>query len=93
MIDVTNHKQTQEALRASENRYRLLFERNMAGVLRTGVDGTVLDVNDAFARILGFGSQEDLRGSKMQDFYYRPADRQAMLDRLLSEGGLSNYEL
>jgi PAS domain S-box-containing protein len=93
MIDVTDHKQGEGTSRASEERYRLLFERNMAGVLRTGVDGTVLEVNDAFARILGFGSREDLRDRSVYDFYYRPADRQAMLDRLLSEGGLSNYEL
>jgi PAS domain S-box-containing protein len=93
MIDVTDHKQMEELLRASEDRYRLLFERNLAGVLRAGVDGTVLEVNDAFARILGFGSREELRDARVKDFYYRPADREAMLDRLLSEGGLSNYEL
>jgi PAS domain S-box-containing protein len=93
MIDVTDHKLVEETLRASEERYRLLFERNMAGVLRTGVDGTVLEVNDAFARTLGFGSREDLRDVGVKEFYYRPADREAMLDRLLSEGGLSNYEL
>jgi PAS domain S-box-containing protein len=93
MINRTNHTQVDETLQASEKRYRLLFERNMAGVLRTGMDGTVLEVNDALARILGSGSREDLRGCKAQDFYYRPADREAMLDRLLSKGGLSNYEL
>jgi PAS domain S-box-containing protein len=93
MFDVTDRKQAEEAMRAWEKRYRLLFECNMAGVLRTGVDGTVLEVNDAFARILGFGSREDLRDGKVEDFYYRPTDREAMLDRLLSEGGLSNYEL
>ena len=86
MIDITDPKQAEETLRASEKRYRLLFERNMAGVLRTGVDGTVLEVNDAFARILGFGSREDLRASRVMDFYYRPADCEAMLERLLSNG-------
>jgi PAS domain S-box-containing protein len=93
MIDVRAYKQAEETLPASEKRYRLLFERNMAGVLRTAVDGTVLEVNDAFARIFGFGSREDLRDCNVKEFYYRSADREAMLDRLLSEGGLSNYEL
>ena len=93
MIDVTDLQQAEETLRILEQRYQLLFERNMAGVLRTGVDGTVLEVNDAFARILGFGSRDDLRDCRVEDFYYRPADREAMLKRLQSEGGLSNYEL
>ncbi len=93
MIDVTDPKQAEETLRASENRYRLLFERNMAGVLRTSVDGTVLEANDASARILGFGMREDLRDRGAEDYYYRPADHEAMLARLLAEGGLSNYEL
>jgi PAS domain S-box-containing protein len=92
MIDVTGHEQVEEALRASEKRYRLLFERNMAGVLRTSVTGSVLEVNDAFARMLGFGSREDLRDRRVQDLYYRPADREAMLARLLTERSLSNYE-
>ncbi len=93
MIEVTERQQAEETLRASERRYRLLFEGNMAGVVRSGVDGTVLEVNDAFARALGFGSREDVRGRRAEDFYYRPADREVMLARLRSEGGLSNYEL
>jgi PAS domain S-box-containing protein len=93
MIDVNGHKRLEETSRAWEKRYRLLFERNMAGVLRTSADGSVLEVNDAFARILGFTSREDLRDCRVKDFYFRPADREAMLHRLLTEGGLSNYEL
>jgi PAS domain S-box-containing protein len=93
MIDLTDPRRAEHTLRASEMRNRPLLERNMAGVLRTGVDGTVLELNDAVARILGFGSREALLGRGAKDFYYRPADRAIMLDRLLSEGGLSNYEL
>jgi PAS domain S-box-containing protein len=93
MIDVIGHKRLEESLREWERRYRLLFERNMAGVLRTSVDGSILEVNDACARILGCGSRDDVRDRKVQDLYYRPADREAMLARLLKERGLSNYEL
>jgi PAS domain S-box-containing protein len=93
MIEITGHTPAEESLRAAESRYRLLFERNMAGVLRNTVDGDVLEINDAFARILGFASRDELRVRKVRDWYYRPADREAMLTRLLTERGLTNYEL
>jgi two-component system, cell cycle sensor histidine kinase and response regulator CckA len=93
MIEVIAHMSGEDSLQASERRYRLLFERNMAGVLRTSVDGSTLEVNDAFARILGFGSREEMHHRKVQELYCRPADREAMLARLLSERGLSNYEV
>ena len=39
-----------EELTASEDRYRLLFERNVAGILRSTLQGKILDCNEAFAR-------------------------------------------
>src|SRR5215471_17665393 len=93
MIELTNHIQTEEASRASVEHNRLLFERNVLGVLRTGVDGSVLEVDDAFARFLGFRSREDLQDGSVKNCYYCPTDYESMLDRLLSEGGLTNHEL
>src|SRR5579862_2765735 len=45
--DVTERKQAQLALTASEQRYRLLFEKNVAGVALASMDGKVLDCNEA----------------------------------------------
>lgn len=48
-------------LRRSEERYRLLFERNLAGVVRARLDGTIVECNEAFARILGYSSPAECR--------------------------------
>ena len=48
-----------EALQVSEERYRLLFNRSLAGVFQCFPDGRILDCNDAFAHIYGYPSRED----------------------------------
>jgi PAS domain S-box-containing protein len=48
------------ALRASEARYRRLFENAPIGLYRTAPDGQLLDVNQALVRILRFPSREAL---------------------------------
>jgi len=66
----------------SEERYRMLFERNIAGVFRTTRDGQILDCNSAFATVLGYGSREELLSRESWDLYVQRSDREAFLDRL-----------
>jgi PAS domain S-box-containing protein len=48
------------ALARSNERYRRLFERSLAGVYRITLDGRILDCNDACSRILGYASRKQL---------------------------------
>ena len=79
--------------RDNEARYRVLFERNLAGVYRTTVDGKILDCNDACARIFGFASREDLLAATATDFYFEDLGRERVLQLLREQGSLSNLEL
>jgi diguanylate cyclase (GGDEF)-like protein/PAS domain S-box-containing protein len=81
------------ALGASERRYRLLFERNLAGLYRTTLDGKILDCNSAFARILGYPSREDVLKVSALDLYADPGDRDSFLVRLAQQRVLVNFEL
>lgn len=58
-----------DALRNSEERDRLLFERNLAGVHKTTIDGHILECNPAFASILGYSRPEDVRNISCLDLY------------------------
>ncbi|HVP65048.1 MAG TPA: PAS domain S-box protein [candidate division Zixibacteria bacterium] len=49
---------TTAELRHSEDRYRSLFEQNMAGVFRSTIAGKILDINPAFARMFGYERDE-----------------------------------
>ena len=92
--DVTEQRDAEAALRDSVERYRLLFERNLAGVYRNTLEeGKFLDCNDACARILGYSSREELMGTAAVDAYYDPADREHYVREITSKGVVTNIEV
>lgn len=91
--DVTEQRNTEEALLDSVERYRLLFERNLAGVYRNTIDGKFLDCNEACARILGYSSRDELMGTNAIDAYYDPSDRDVYVEDLLERGVVTNTEV
>ena len=83
-----------DRLQSSELRYRSLFERNLAGVFRTALDGRYLDCNEAYARIYGYASREEvLSTSNSVERYARPSDRAARMARLRKERTFTNMEV
>ena len=80
-------QQAEEALRESEQRYRKLFEANLAGVYLTKPDGTILDFNDAMMRMLGYDSREELFQHRSTEFFADPEFRDELL-RLLRKDGI-----
>jgi PAS domain S-box-containing protein len=88
-----HHRQASvRALRLSEERYRLLFERNLAGVFRSTLDGRMLDCNDAFARTFGFASREEVLAGSIVEVYETPLQRVEFLAQLQRTGHLRNHE-
>ena len=58
--DVTARKQIEKELRASEERFRLMFDRATDGIVILSDSGTLLAVNDAFAQMHGYTRDEML---------------------------------
>jgi diguanylate cyclase (GGDEF)-like protein/PAS domain S-box-containing protein len=59
--DITDQKRQERALREAEERFRGAFENAPIGMTLTGLDGRLIRVNPALARILG-RPQEQLEG-------------------------------
>ena len=81
------------SLADSERRYRLLFERNLAGLYRSTLDGRILECNSALARILGYPSREEVLALNMHELHLDPEDREVTLAALLQQKFLVNYEI
>ncbi len=85
-FDITGQKR-------AERRYQALFERNLAGVFRSSVAGDLLECNEAFARIFGYNTAEEMRDICTRDLYWDPNDRAEVITSLRSRGELRNFEL
>ena len=79
-------------IRESEERYRLLFERNLAGVYRSTPEGRLLECNRAFAKMLGFASPAEAMGQPGTAYHTDRKAREEFLERLRREGSLVNDE-
>lgn len=86
-------RQAEEALRASEAKFRGLYESVLEGVYQCAPDGQILAVNPAFVKMLGYATAEEiyaLPGVSM--LYWSPAERAAFERRLDVEGEIHNAE-
>ena len=93
--DKVERKQSEEALRKSEEEYRNIFESAVEGLYRVTPDGSrFLTANPAAARILGYESPEELI-STMNDIatqiYANPNDREEALRLMREQGYLKDF--
>jgi|GEM_PF-1243799 len=90
--DITEIKRAEEALRASEEKYRSIFESIKDGIYLTSVDGKVLDVNNAFGEMLGY-TLEELFDLDTVSLYNSPKAREKFQQDIEKEGFLIDYRL
>lgn len=88
-------KQAESALRASEERFRAIFENSTLGIFQSAFDGRLLMANQAYARMFGYPSPE-AAVQHMTDVgsmaYVRPEERQHYQQLARSQGGVIRFE-
>ncbi len=93
LSDITARKQAEFARIASDQRYRLLFERNLAGIFRADPAGNLIECNPAFFRMMGYDSAPEMMGLGPEAILYDPAERSALKNTLAESGVINNVEV
>ncbi len=92
--DITELKEKEEALRASEKRYRSLFDLSHDGVVFVGLDGPIEEANDAYLDMVGYDLDELIGVTYQQLTPVRWAAMEAEIvdQQLMSRGYTDEYE-
>ena len=76
---ITERLVVDEALAESERQYLEMVARASVGIYRSSIEGRILTANPTMARMLGYGSPDELTAHSMRELYARPAERDAVL--------------
>jgi len=94
-IDITAKWQAEEALKASEEKYRSIFENATEAIFQTTPQGTYLSANPALAKMFGYASAHEMMESIKDighELYVYPRQREELLRRLEQEGKVEKFE-
>lgn len=74
VVDITEVRRAEEAVRESERKFRRIFETANEGIWVLDAESRVTMVNARMAEMLGY-SREEMLGRKKEDFVFSPEDR------------------
>jgi len=97
MEEIAARTKMEKELRASEERYRSLFENAPVGVFFSTTEGKITRVNAALARIMGYSSPEEITSAVNQTsvddvLYAKPGEREELIRQARQTGGWVSTE-
>ncbi|MGA8023069.1 MAG: PAS domain S-box protein, partial [Candidatus Acidiferrales bacterium] len=93
--DITERREAQRAQQQAEEKLSQLFENAVEGIFRASVEGQLLSVNPALARMCGYSSPEEMILSVQdmsQDLYADPQARVEFKRRMTEHGSVESFE-
>ncbi|MBM4347950.1 MAG: PAS domain S-box protein, partial [Deltaproteobacteria bacterium] len=90
---VKDLKQSQNAIKEAEGKYRMIFENSKDMVFITSQDGKFIEVNQAGTEMLGYSTREEVRGISVRDTYVKPEDRGRFQEEVAQKGFAKDFEV
>jgi len=85
--DITERKQAEETLKASEEKYRVIFNNEIYGICIFDLETLkLLDVNEAYCRLYGYSREELLSGMTIHDITAEHQVSDAATRQAIDEG-------
>lgn len=81
------------ALRRNETRFTELFESLQEGIYITTPEGSILDVNPALVRMLGYESKEELLKRQVSEIFVDAAERKKLREQVESQQMIQGREI
>ena len=92
--DITERKGFERDLKASEEKYRTLFERVRHGLFISTKEGRFLDCNQALLEMAGYDDKEEfLQIDIARDLYVNPTDRRRFQKLIEGQGFVKDFEV
>ncbi|MEI7637880.1 MAG: PAS domain S-box protein [Syntrophus sp. (in: bacteria)] len=95
--DITDRKQVEKELKASENKYRSIFNNAVEGIYQTTPEGRYRSINPAFALMFGYDSPNEMVSSITnigEQLYVDPGDRTRLIEMMrLSKGMVRDFHV
>jgi PAS domain S-box-containing protein len=92
IIDFTERKKAEENLRASEEKYRSIFENVQDVFYQLNNEGIITEISPSVSKYSNY-NREDLIGKSSDVFYLNLDDRDEFLNRLQQNGKVTDYEI
>jgi PAS domain S-box-containing protein len=87
IIDITQRKRVEDALRESEERFRGIFEHSTIGIYRTTPAGSIVMANPAVVRMLGYSTFEELEQLDLETEGYAPQYPRSTFKEMMERDG------